>query len=124
MTRKRPLELFARDDRKHQGRPPIYLLSGIATCGQEGCGRPLVGASAGAKRPKYACRETVGTHFGCGRTWIDAPALYSYVTEMVITALRGRVTRFACSESVEPGPRGRAAEQMSQWGLTLGSWST
>jgi hypothetical protein len=29
----------------------------------------------------------VGTHFGCGRTWIDAPALDSYVTEMVITAL-------------------------------------
>ena len=29
----------------------------------------------------------MGTHFGCGRTWIDAPALDSYVTEMVITAL-------------------------------------
>jgi site-specific DNA recombinase len=87
MTRKRLLELFARDDRKRQGRPRIYLLSGIATCGQEGCGRPLVGASAGAKRPKYACRKTVGTHFGCGRTWIDAPALDSYVAEMVITAI-------------------------------------
>jgi hypothetical protein len=87
MTRKRLLELFARDDRKRQGRPRIYLLSGLATCGQEGCGRPLVGASAGAKRPKYACRKDVGTHFGCGRTWIDAPALDSYVTEMVITAL-------------------------------------
>jgi hypothetical protein len=87
MTRKRLLELFARDDRKRQGRPRTYLLSGIATCGQEGCGRPLVGASAGAKRPKYACRKNVGTHFGCGRTWIDAPALDSYVAEMVITAL-------------------------------------
>jgi hypothetical protein len=29
----------------------------------------------------------VGTHFGCGRTWIDAPMLDSFVTEMVITAL-------------------------------------
>ena len=87
MTRKRLLELFARDDRKRQGRPRTYLLSGLATCGREECGRPLVGASAGAKRPKYACRKTVGSHFGCGRTWIDAPALDSYVTEMVITTL-------------------------------------
>jgi site-specific DNA recombinase len=86
-TRRRLVELFARDDRKRQGRPRIYLLSGLATCGREGCGRPLVGASAGAKRPKYACRKSVGSHFGCGRTWIDAPALDSYVTEMVITAL-------------------------------------
>jgi hypothetical protein len=29
----------------------------------------------------------VGTHFGCGRTWIDAPALDSFVTEMVLIAL-------------------------------------
>ena len=86
-TRRRLVELFARDDRKRQGRPRTYLLSGLATCGREGCGRPLVGASAGAKRPKYACRKNVGNHFGCGRTWIDAPALDSYVTEMVITAL-------------------------------------
>jgi site-specific DNA recombinase len=86
-ARKRLVELFARDDRKRQGRPRTYLLSGLATCGREGCGRPLVGHSAGAKRPKYACRKDVGSHFGCGRTWIDAPALDSYVTEMIITAL-------------------------------------
>jgi site-specific DNA recombinase len=87
-TRKRLVELFARDDRKRQGRPRIYLLSGFATCGREGCGRPLAGASAGAKRPKYACKRDFG-HFGCGRTWIDAPELDRYVTEMVITALSG-----------------------------------
>jgi len=85
-TRKRLVELFARDDRKRQGRPRTYLLSGLATCGRDGCGRPLVGASAGAKRPKYACKKDYG-HFGCGRTWIDAPELDNYVTEMVITAL-------------------------------------
>jgi len=90
MTRKRLLELFARDDRKRQGRPRTYLLSGIATCGREGCGKPLVGNSAGAKRPKYACRKNVGNHFGCGRTWIDAPELDRFVGEMIITALSSR----------------------------------
>ncbi len=85
-TRKRLVELFARDDRKRQGRPRTYLLSGLATCGRDGCGRPLVGASAGAKRPKYACKKDFG-HHGCGRTWIDAPELDNYVQEMVITAL-------------------------------------
>jgi site-specific DNA recombinase len=87
-TRKRLIELFARDDRKRQGRPRIYLLSGFASCGREGCGRPLAGASAGAKRPKYACKRDFG-HFGCGRTWVDGPELDTYVTEMVITALSG-----------------------------------
>ncbi|HEV8652304.1 MAG TPA: recombinase family protein, partial [Actinomycetes bacterium] len=38
-TRKRLLELFGRDDRKRQGRPRTYLLSGITICGREGCGR-------------------------------------------------------------------------------------
>ena len=85
-TRKRLVELFARDDRKRQGRPRTYLLSGFATCGRDGCGRPLVGASAGAKRPKYACKKDFG-HHGCGQTWIDAPELDKYVQEMVITAL-------------------------------------
>jgi len=85
-TRKRLVELFARDDRKRQGRPRTYLLSGLATCGRDGCGRPLVGASAGAKRPKYACKKDFG-HHGCGRTWIDAPELEKFVQEMVITAL-------------------------------------
>ena len=60
---------------------------GLPPAARRVAARPLVGASAGAKRPKYACRKNVGTHFGCGRTWIDAPALDSYVTEMVITAL-------------------------------------
>jgi site-specific DNA recombinase len=87
-TRKRLVELFARDDRKRQGRPRTYLLSGLASCGREGCGRPLAGASAGAKRPKYACKHDV-SHHGCGQTWIDAPELDKYVTEMVITALSG-----------------------------------
>jgi site-specific DNA recombinase len=87
-TRKRLVELFARDDRRRQGRPRTYLLSGIATCGREGCGRSLVGASAGAKRPKYACRKDL-SHYGCGQTWIDAPELDKYVREMVITALSG-----------------------------------
>jgi site-specific DNA recombinase len=85
-TRNRLVELFARDDRKRQGRPRTYLLSGLATCGRDGCGRPLVGASAGAKRPKYACKKDFD-HHGCGRTWIDAPELDRYVQEMVITAL-------------------------------------
>jgi site-specific DNA recombinase len=87
-TRKRLVELFARDDRRRQGRPRTYLLSGIATCGREGCGRSLVGASAGAKRPKYACRKDL-SHYGCGQTWIDAPELDNFVREMVITALSG-----------------------------------
>jgi site-specific DNA recombinase len=86
-TRKRLLDLFGRDDRKRQGRPRTYLLSGITICGREGCGRPLVGHSAGAKRPKYACRKDVGSHFGCGRTWIDAPELDRFVTEMVLSTL-------------------------------------
>jgi site-specific DNA recombinase len=87
-ARKRLVELFAHDDRKRQGRPRTYLLSAFATCGREGCGRPLVGCNAGAKRPKYACRKDV-SHHGCGRTWIDAPELDKYVREMVITALSG-----------------------------------
>jgi site-specific DNA recombinase len=88
LTRKRLVELFARDGRRRQGRPRTYLLSGFATCGREECGRPLAGASAGAKRPKYACRRGI-SHHGCGQTWIDAPELDRYVTEMVITALSG-----------------------------------
>jgi site-specific DNA recombinase len=86
-TRKRLLAMFGREDRKRQGRPRTYHLSGIAVCGREGCGRPLVGHSAGAKRPKYACRKDVGDHFGCGRTWIDAPELDRYVIAMVLTSL-------------------------------------
>ncbi len=85
-TRKRLLDLFGRDDRKLQGRPRTYLLSGILICGREGCGRPIVGCSAGAKRPKYACRKDY-SHFGCGRTWIDAPELDRFVSEMVLSTL-------------------------------------
>jgi DNA invertase Pin-like site-specific DNA recombinase len=86
-TRKRLLDLFGRDDRKRQGRPRTYLLSGITICGREGCGRAMVGHSAGAKRPKYACRKDVGEHFGCGQTWIDAPELDRFVTAMVLSTL-------------------------------------
>jgi site-specific DNA recombinase len=86
MTCKRLLELFARDNRKRQGRPRIYLLSGVATCGQEGCGRPLVGVSAGAKRPKYACRRPSALTSAAVGPGSMPRALDSFVTEMVITA--------------------------------------
>lgn len=61
-----------------------WLLSGIAVCGREGCGRPLMIAhttSRGYKSKVYGCDSREG---GCGKVWRSAAHLDAYVGAQVV----------------------------------------
>lgn len=64
-----------------------WLLSGIARCGREGCGLPMMIAhvsSRGYKSVVYACDSRSG---GCGKVWRNAAHLDAYAGAQVVTYL-------------------------------------
>jgi site-specific DNA recombinase len=73
--------------RRYQGRGRIYLLSGgIAVCGYEGCGRPLVAGLN--KGQSYRCRAEA-PWYGCGRISVGKELLEREVTGRLLHALAG-----------------------------------
>jgi DNA invertase Pin-like site-specific DNA recombinase len=82
-----------RHDRQRQGRPAEHLLSGILTCGREGCGQPLYAAQKGGTgRPMqmvYRCKKAAGSggrHAGCGSTVVSMARADSWAEEAFIAA--------------------------------------
>jgi site-specific DNA recombinase len=69
------------------GRPRRWLLSGgLARCGYEDCGAPLLCKPAGnaGQSPRYVCDANRPGRRGCGRIAVAAPALDELVAEMVL----------------------------------------
>ncbi|HEY7605358.1 MAG TPA: recombinase family protein, partial [Actinomycetes bacterium] len=85
--------LFSAPDRQRQGRPGEHLLSGILTCGRNGCGQPLyhavkVGKPGGPPQDVYRCKRASGGRFsGCGRTQITQGPTDKIVREMFVAAM-------------------------------------
>lgn len=64
-----------------------HLLSGIAVCGFEGCGKTLMAAhvsSRGYRSLLYGCDKR---HGGCGKVWRNAAHLNAYVGSQVVNYL-------------------------------------
>lgn len=81
------LEQRAAQYPRDHGNGARHLLSGIARCGSEGCGRTLMvahGSSRGYKSVLYACDKR---HGGCGKVWRNAAHLDAYVSAAVIAWL-------------------------------------
>jgi DNA invertase Pin-like site-specific DNA recombinase len=86
--------LFTDPERRKGGRPTTYLLSGILTCGREGCGRPLYGARRtrrdGAREDNYRCeagKGSGGRFTGCGRTSVAMARADAWAAEAFIAAI-------------------------------------
>jgi site-specific DNA recombinase len=70
--------------KSHPGRPRKYLLvGGLARCGRDGCGQPLVTHFEASGRRQYICTRRPGRP-GCGRLKVAAAALEDVVVEMVL----------------------------------------
>lgn len=85
-----------------------HLLSGIARCGADGCGRPLMVAhvsSRGYKSVLYACDKR---HGGCGKVWRNAAHLDAYVGAHVVARL---------ANPLNPGGRPPAADHAAEWAI-------
>ena len=81
------LEHRAAQHLREPGSGARHLLSGIARCGREGCGRPLMTAhvsNRGYKSVVYGCDARKG---GCGKVWRNAGHLDAYVGAQVIARL-------------------------------------
>lgn len=86
--------LFRAPDRQKLGRPAEYLLSGILTCGREGCGQPLYGAhktgKTGVPQLVYRCKKAAGSggrFNGCGSTVISMARADAWAKEAFIAAV-------------------------------------
>jgi DNA invertase Pin-like site-specific DNA recombinase len=80
--------------RQKLGRPAEYLLSGILTCGRDGCGQPLYASTkaARAKAPQmaYRCHKSAGSggrFAGCGRTAVSLARADSWAMGAFIAAV-------------------------------------
>lgn len=87
-TWERVVAVFAdRTGRKRLGAGRVYLLSGgIAFCGLEGCGRPLVAGLN--KGQSYRCR-TEHPHDGCGKISVGKQLLEGEVERRLLRRLAG-----------------------------------
>jgi site-specific DNA recombinase len=67
------------------GRPRRWLLAGgLARCGYEDCGAPLiVKAAGGDQSPRYVCDRSRPGRPGCGRIAVSAPRLDELVAELI-----------------------------------------
>jgi DNA invertase Pin-like site-specific DNA recombinase len=76
------------------GRPAEHLLSGILTCGREGCGQPLYSARQVNRNRSpqrvYRCKPGTGSggrFGGCGSTQVSEARADAYAEEMFIGAI-------------------------------------
>jgi site-specific DNA recombinase len=85
--------IFNQPDRQRLGRPAEHLLSGILTCGREGCGQPLYLVRTqqrdGSKRPVYACRKagSGGRFTGCGSMTVSQARADERARELFVAAV-------------------------------------
>jgi DNA invertase Pin-like site-specific DNA recombinase len=78
--------------KRRPGRLADHLLSGILTCGRDGCGQPLYAATVRpqgqGKKLVYRCQRLGGGRFsGCGRTSVSLPRADEWAEEAFVAAV-------------------------------------
>jgi site-specific DNA recombinase len=95
--RNRLVAFYGRPDRKRQGPPRTYLLSGLLRCGRPGCGAPMIAFGKDRNgKALYSCRRDTDHHRGCGRTFITA----EHVEPVMIEAFKIHVCGPGFAEAV------------------------
>lgn len=82
---------FTGRERQKLGRPAGHLLSGILTCGREGCGQPMYAqpmVKRGVREVYYRCKKGGGGRFaGCGSTFVAEGRADRWAEEMFLAAI-------------------------------------
>lgn len=90
------------------GNGPRHLLSGIARCGADGCGRRMMVAhisSRGYRSVLYGCDKR---HGGCGKVWRNLAHLDAYVSARVIARL---------GNPLNPDGRPPSQDHAAEWAI-------
>ncbi len=104
--RDRLLAFYGRPDRKRQGPPRAYLLSGLLRCGRPDCGAPMIAFGKDRSgKALYSCRRDTDHHRGCGRTFITV----EHVEPLMVEAFKIHVCGPGFAEAV--GRRVKAAAE-------------
>jgi site-specific DNA recombinase len=86
-------------NRKKGGQPSQHLLSGLLTCGRDGCGATMWAHYRPASRggaAEYSCLKQPGRP-GCGKTTVTAVPLEEFVTVQLMELMHDRATPLADS---------------------------
>jgi DNA invertase Pin-like site-specific DNA recombinase len=121
----RLLRLFTDQERRKGGRPAIFLLSGVLTCGH--CHRSMYGArrtrKGGFQELTYRCESGKGSggrFTGCGRTTVAMGRADDWAEEMFVSAIVDDAWAQALNQrQAELLARSGTAEELDDWRAEL-----